>query len=214
MIRFPAQQRANRRSDKTARRMTNPRVLSTNGTLIIICKNGVGHVINVFFNYLTLQLMRNHSQCAETMLQLRRLSAILAALALFTICASAQSWSLLSPTGTTPTARGFQGTTGVYDPASNRMIVFGGRDTNGNNLNDVWVLTDANGIGGASQWINLIANGDASSPPARSGHSAVYDAADNIMIVFGGCGGSCSPALNDVWVLANANGLGGTPAWT
>ncbi len=94
------------------------------------------------------------------------------------------------------------------------MIVFGGRDTNGNNLNDVWVLTNANGLGGTSQWINLIANGDPASPPARSGHSAVYDAADNVMIIFGGCGGSCLPALNDVWVLANANGLGGTPAWS
>ncbi len=148
------------------------------------------------------------------MLQLRRLSAILAALALFAIGASAQSWSLLSPSGTAPAARGFQGTTGVYDPASNRMIVFGGRDTNGNNLNDVWVLTNANGLGGASQWINLIANGDSASPPARSGHSAAYDTANNRMIIFGGCSGSCAPALNDVWVLSNANGLGGAPAWS
>jgi len=94
------------------------------------------------------------------------------------------------------------------------MIVFGGRDTNGNNLNDVWVLTSANGLGGTGQWINLIANGAADSPPARSGHSAVYDSVNNIMIIFGGCSGFCTPALNDVWTLSNANGLGGTPVWT
>ena len=106
-------------------------------------------------------------------------------------------------------ARGLS--SGVYDPASNRMIVFGGRDTNGNNLNDVWVLTNANGLG-TGQWINLIANGPRRS--RRSGHSAAYDSVNNIMIVFGGCSGFCTPALNDVWTLSNANGLGGTPVWT
>ncbi len=94
------------------------------------------------------------------------------------------------------------------------MIVFGGSDTNGNNLNDVWVLTNANGLGGTGQWINLFANGAAGSPPARSGHSAAYDSVNNIMIIFGGCSGSCAPELNDVWTLSNANGLGGTPVWT
>ena len=125
-----------------------------------------------------------------------------------------QTWTQLSPTGTPPSARGFNGTTGVYDPASDRMIVFGGRDGSGNNLNDVWVLTNANGLGGAGQWVNLIPNGAAGSPRARSGHSSVYDSVNNIMIIFGGCLGFCTPALNDVWTLSNANGLGGTPVWT
>ena len=125
-----------------------------------------------------------------------------------------QIWTQLSPSGTPPVARGLHGTTGVYDPASNRMIVFGGRDGSGNNLNDVWVLTNANGVGGTSQWVNLIPNGADGSPPARSGHSAAYDAANNIMIIFGGCSGYCTPALNDVWTLSHANGLGGTPVWT
>jgi hypothetical protein len=127
--------------------------------------------------------------------------------------AFAQSWTELSPSGTPPAARG--GTTGVYDPTSNRMIVFGGRDGNGNNLNDVWILADANGAGShPSEWGELIPNGAAGSPPARSGHSAVYDSVNNRMIIFGGCSANCAPVLNDVWVLANANGMGGTPAWT
>ena len=141
-------------------------------------------------------------------------AAIFASLYFFSAHLDAQSWTQLSPSGTPPAARGFQGTTSVYDPGSNRMIVFGGRDTNGNNLNDLWILTNANGLGGSSQWVNPIANGASGSPPARSGHSAAYDSTNNIMIIFGGCGGSCAPALSDVWVLSNANGIGGTPAWT
>jgi len=93
------------------------------------------------------------------------------------------------------------------------MIVFGGRDGSGNNRNDVWVLTHANGEGTIGRWIRLIPNGAAGSPPARSGHSAVYDSANNRMIIFGGCGGYCAPVLNDVWVLSNANGVGGSPVW-
>jgi hypothetical protein len=136
-------------------------------------------------------------------------------LAFFTLVQSArgQVWTELSPSGTPPAARG--STTGVYDPGSNRMIIFGGRDASGNNRNDVWVLADADGEGTTpSRWIRLIADGAAGSPPARSGHSAVYDSVNNRMIIFGGCSANCAPVLNDVWVLSNANGLTGTPAWT
>jgi hypothetical protein len=126
--------------------------------------------------------------------------------------AFAQTWTQLTPSGTPPAARG--NTTGVYDPASDRMIVFGGRDAAGNNRNDVWALAHANGEGATGRWIRLIADAAAGSPPARSGHSAVYDTVNNRMIIFGGCSANCAPVLNDVWVLANANGIGGTPAWT
>jgi Galactose oxidase, central domain len=133
---------------------------------------------------------------------------------LFAQSALAQSWNLLAPTGPKPAARGMNGTPGVYDSTSNRMILFGGRDGSGQNLNDVWVLENANGLGGAPNWLELIPNGAAGSPPARSGHSTVYDPVNNRLIVFGGCGGDCLPVLNDVWVLTNANGLGGTAVWT
>jgi hypothetical protein len=82
--------------------------------------------------------------------------------------ALAQSWNLLAPTGAKPAARGMNGTPGVYDPTSNRMIIFGGRDGSGQNLNDVWVLENANGLG-TPQWLELIPNGAVGSPPARSG---------------------------------------------
>jgi hypothetical protein len=92
-----------------------------------------------------------------------------------------------------PEARGFHGSSTVYNPQSNRLILFGGRASNLLNLNDVWVLTNANGIGGQPTWTNYIPNGAQGSPAARSGHSAVYDATTDRMIVFGGCGGYCQP---------------------
>ena len=100
----------------------------------------------------------------------------------------------------------------VYDPANNIMTVFGGGSLTAL-YNSVWTLSHANGLGGTPQWTNIVANGKAGSPAKRSGHTAVYDTANNRMIVFGGGGLSFIP-FNDVWVLANANGLGGTPVWT
>jgi hypothetical protein len=84
--------------------------------------------------------------------------------------------------------------------------------------NDVWILTNANGLGGDSVWSNLIPQGG--SPPVRDRHSAVYDAVNNRMIIYGGCGApfppdqGCLPIANDVWVLDHANNIGGKPTWT
>jgi hypothetical protein len=104
--------------------------------------------------------------------------------------------------------------TAVYDSGSNRMIIFGGNQAwYGTNLNDVWVLTNANGIGSPS-WIQLSPTG---TPPApRENAEAIYDPATNRMIVFGGEQTQTGPIFtlfNDVWILTNANGLGGTPQW-
>ena len=115
------------------------------------------------------------------------------------------TWSQLSPSGTPPPVRAF--TSAVYDATSNRMIAFGG--FNGSYLGDLWVLTNANGTGGTPSWLQLTPS---ASPSPRSGHSAVYDAANNRMIVFGGRTGNT--ALGETWVLENANGLGGAPSWT
>ena len=102
----------------------------------------------------------------------------------------------------------------VYDPISNRMIVFGGLlcDAPGCPLlNDVWALTNANGVGGVPVWTQLAVAGG--PPPARMLHSATYDPATNSMTVFGGKT-AAGTGLNDAWVLSNANGVGGTPTWT
>lgn len=126
----------------------------------------------------------------------------------------APAWIQLSPAGGPPPSRGNH--FGVYDPTSNRMMIFGG--CGGGCfpiLNDVWVLTNANGLGGTPTWIQLSPAGG--SPRPRQGGAAGYDPATNRMIIFGGQdgGGSVFPfdTFPEVWVLSNANGLGGTPSW-
>ena len=124
--------------------------------------------------------------------------------------ANAQAWVQLSPTGQTPPP--VFGHTAVYDPGTNRMIVFVGVSGNDQSLNQVWVLSNANGIGGSSAWTLLSPTGP--PPPTRGFHTAVYDPGTNRMTVFGGFhGGISDVAFNDVWVLTNANGLNGTPQW-
>src|ERR1022692_2374135 len=60
----------------------------------------------------------------------------------------------------------------------------------------------------AQSWVQLTPTGQA---PVISPKNAVYDAGGNNMIVFGG---GFIPRNNLTTVLSNANGLGGTPAWT
>ena len=126
------------------------------------------------------------------------------------------SWTLLSPSGLTyGLFRG--GSSTVYDPVSNELIVYSGfsqdQSQGFTHLNDVWILSNANGLGGSSAWTNLIPNGAPGSPVGTHNHSAVYDSVNNRMIIFGGCQGGCEPVTNNVWVLINANGQGGTPTW-
>lgn len=118
------------------------------------------------------------------------------------------NWVQIFPTGTAPSAR--YGHSGIYDSGSNRMIIFGGGTSSTACLNDLWALDDANSANGTPDWVSLTASG----PPApRLAHSAVYDPTTNSMIVFGGS--NCSSGFfSDVWVLSNANGKTGSPAWT
>lgn len=71
------------------------------------------------------------------------------------------------------------------------------------------------GQAAAQTWQQLF---PAVPPAARIFHSAVYNTAANQMIVFGGVNSTgcifAGGELNDVWVLGNADGLGGPPTWT
>ncbi len=131
------------------------------------------------------------------------------------------TWSTLATAGGPPPIRSAH--TAVYDQANNRMIIFAGTNLihtccpySESDYNDVWVLSNANGLGGTPTWTQLSPLG--SLPTPRSHHSAVYDATNNRMLVFGGLSWSnttqSSTALGDLWQLSNANGLGGTPTWT
>jgi hypothetical protein len=124
-------------------------------------------------------------------------------------------WSTLAPTGGPPPPRRDAGM--AYDQATNRLIVFGGGDFPSSSTstiyNDVWVLTNANGLGGTPVWSQLTPLG--SPPMARLAHAAHYDPTTNRLIVFGGgdIQGGILSFFNDLWVLTNANGIGGPPQW-
>ena len=124
-------------------------------------------------------------------------------------------WTQLAPSGAAPNPR--INSSAAYDPATDRLMIFAGQNGGGSacsTYSDTWVLTNANGTGGAPAWIQLSPTG---GPPAgQYGPTTFYDSANNRMTVTGGSGivgGSCSPT-NAVWVLSNANGFGGAPVWT
>jgi hypothetical protein len=126
----------------------------------------------------------------------------------------APSWTQLSPSGGSPPN---EAANAVYDPTHNVMTVFGGDRTAGSNCtsskaNAVWALSNASGQGGASVWTNLIAEGAPGSPSPRGAAAAAYNPGSNAMTVSGGFAADGS-YLGDSWVLANANGIGGTPSW-
>jgi len=120
-------------------------------------------------------------------------------------------WITLEPTGTVPP--GIEMPSGAYDPISNRLIVAGGRQSPSEFVIDVWVLTNANGLGGTPVWTKL---GPVGTPPSRrGGHSVVYDVNSNRIVVFGGILAPGTPDMytQEAWVLTNANGIGGAPEW-
>src|SRR5438309_6079158 len=130
-----------------------------------------------------------------------------------TVTVVQRTWISQSTTGGPPASR--WDFSSVYDAGTNTMIVFGGQGgvTNGRPLlNDVWVLSGANGIAPAA-WMQLNPTGTAPSP--RAERRTAYDPNTNRMILFGGNPnvGNCFGVANDLWVLTNANGQGGTPAW-
>jgi len=125
---------------------------------------------------------------------------------------SSPTWIQLQPQGTPPSVRYLHST--AYDQQSNRLIVFGGSailSGAGQLFNDIWILTNANGVGGVPTWTQLQPIG--ASPPGKRYIETAYDSANNRLIVFGGTGQPSDTPTNDLWVLTNANGLGGAPAW-
>jgi hypothetical protein len=112
------------------------------------------------------------------------------------------TWTRITPAGSGPGARAFH--SAIYDPLGDRMIVFGGAGNSGANAgpaNDAWALS----LSGPPAWTLLSPAGHAPSP--RYEQSAVYDAARDRILVFGGFDGKSR--LNDVWSLS----LRGRPRW-
>jgi hypothetical protein len=118
------------------------------------------------------------------------------------------AWNSATVNGSKPPVR-FRHT-GVYDPNTNSLIVFGGSNCSKGYFSDVWVLSNANGLTGTPTWTELSPTGG--PPSARESATAIYDSVNNIMTIYGGDAGGSN--FGDVWTLSNANGTGGTPVWT
>jgi hypothetical protein len=110
-------------------------------------------------------------------------------------------WRVLAPAGARPVPR--MGHTAVFDPLTRRMLVFGGLDSNGAYLGDLWTLS----LSGVPAWDEVVGAG--AGPGGRANHSAVLDSAGRRMLVHAGDDGSLS-GLADVWELS----LAPTPAWS
>lgn len=107
--------------------------------------------------------------------------------------AGSTSWTLLSPSGTKPSARSYH--SAIFDPVRNRMVVFGGYD--GSPRNDVWAMS----LTGSPAWSALAPTG--TKPVGQHEHTSIYDPVRDRMVAFG------SATTSDVWGLS----LAGTPAW-
>src|SRR5262249_26466132 len=100
-----------------------------------------------------------------------------------------------------------EGHLSVLDTSTRRMVMFGGSSATAS-LNDLWLLTNADGQG-ASSWTRLSPLGNLPAP--RTGVMGGYAASANRMIGVGGIGSSC---FNDTWVLSNASPTVGAPLWS
>ena len=84
--------------------------------------------------------------------------------------------------GTPPTPRSY--CNAVYDAAGDRMLIYGGKTVDASNhvteYGDLWALT----LGGTPTWSRLDLTGP--RPPARWSSTAILDAADDRLLVYGG----------------------------
>ncbi|TMQ53326.1 MAG: hypothetical protein E6K73_01525 [Candidatus Eisenbacteria bacterium] len=113
------------------------------------------------------------------------------------------TWSELITSGTPPSPR--TGSAAIYDPVSDRLVVFGGLVTAPTSgvSDEVWCLT----LSGTPTWSRWTPG---AGPSGRAYASASYDAARHRMLVFGGFYYGDPGVDNDVWGLS----LGDTATWT
>lgn len=117
-------------------------------------------------------------------------------------------WAPLSPGGTAPPGR--RSHSAIFDPLGKRMVIFGGGTgffPGATTLGDLWALDFTGSPLGA--WIQLNPGGGP-APQAREVHTAIYDALNHRMVIYGGVaqGGA---SLADVWALSLQPG---TETWT
>lgn len=97
------------------------------------------------------------------------------------------TWTQLSSTGATPSAR--YGHAMAYDSNRDKVVVFGGWDASGRE-NDLWEWDPV-----TSTWMEIIL--PAPLPPARRWHGMAYDPLRAQLVIHGGSG--AAGALSDTW---------------
>jgi len=115
--------------------------------------------------------------------------------------AGTPEWSNLTPAESPLSGRFFH--SAIYDPAGDRMIVFGGQAQDYSFLNDSWALP----LTGTPAWSELIPG--RTPPNQRDGMSTIWDPVRDRLLVFGGVG-PFSTYHDDVWALS----LTDSSTWT
>jgi len=129
-----------------------------------------------------------------------RLTAALAVVALFTSTISLAAdnstltWTKLSPAKTFPARAGFAT---AYDPASKKVVIFGGYDASGLQLGDTWTFD-------GTTWAQV---NTTTAPGPRAAAAMAYDSRTHKIVLFGGFVGFTF--LNDTWLWDGA-----TSTWT
>ncbi len=79
----------------------------------------------------------------------------------------------------------------IYDPVSDRVILYGGKDDANLGMRETWAFDPAE-----RTWEKLVTQGR--TPPASEDHTTIYDPISHRMILFGGENG---PTSNKLWSL-------------
>lgn len=114
-------------------------------------------------------------------------------------------WRQLTPQAT-PGARFAQ--SAVWDPQRGQMLVFGGVNTAGDFLDDLWTYAPR-GTTGPGAWTSLGAPG---IPDGRATASAAWDPIDNALVLFGGTG--VKGIRNDTYAYRPANAHRAVGGWS
>jgi len=106
-----------------------------------------------------------------------------------TMSRGTESWQQVNPAGPLPGGRGYA--SGIYHPGRRSLILFGGYSTS-TLYNDVWELALDSMV-----WRQVSVSG--ARPSVRYDGAAVFDAANNRMLVFGGR--TASSFVSELWAL-------------
>jgi DNA-binding SARP family transcriptional activator len=110
--------------------------------------------------------------------------------------------------GRIPPSAGFNAS---FDPAANRLIVFGGHDCISTFFNETWVLAFDDASQSSGSWLELKPDSADGVPSARSSYASAYDAVHHRLFLHGGTANG--RPIPGVWSLENADGVSGRPRW-